>query len=67
MVLATVEFTIGSRTVTANLTADGWSVDGSPWLEPILTRSCGLDRFDGRGAAGAAARKFNGQIISAPK
>jgi len=65
--MLTVEFTIGSRTVRAELTADGWLVDDSPWLEPILTRECGLDRFDPRGAAEAAARKFAGRIIPVGK
>jgi hypothetical protein len=64
MVLATVEFTLGSRTVAANLHDDGWECSDSLSLEPILNRTCGLDRFDAQGAAEAAARKFNGTIAA---
>jgi hypothetical protein len=69
MVLARLEFTIGSRTICAELTDNGWDAPESPSVAAALNRTCPIERFGGcernpvQAAAHAAAYLYEGKVL----
>jgi hypothetical protein len=69
MVHARLEFTIGSRTITAELTDNGWDAPESPSVAAALNRTCRIDQFGGcegnpgQAAAHAAAYLYEGKVL----